>query len=233
MNKPRSFARHAANWFALVCGLYLGLAYFAAPEFWILRDRRLDLPEMLTRTPQGIAGDPINIGLVGTEKQVVHAFGAAGWDTADAVTLRTAVEIGESVLFDRPYPDAPVSRLLFEGRPQDLAFEKPVGTSADRRHHVRLWRTNVAIGGQPLWLGSASFDRGVGLSRDTGAVTHHIGPDIDAERDLLMGDLARAGMLSDTVEVDGISATKNGRNGEGDPYSTDGMARIGVLRPQP
>ncbi|CAM5447859.1 hypothetical protein ATER59S_02795 [Aquamicrobium terrae] len=233
MNKPRSFARHAANWFALVCGLYLGLAYFAAPEFWTLRDRRLDLPEMLTRTPQGIAGDPINIGLVGTEKQVVHAFGAAGWDTADAVTLRTAVEIGESVLFDRPYPDAPVSRLLFEGRPQDLAFEKPVGTSADRRHHVRLWRTNVAIGGQPLWLGSASFDRGVGLSRDTGAVTHHIGPDIDAERDLLMGDLARAGMLSDTVEVDGISATKNGRNGEGDPYSTDGMARIGVLRPQP
>ncbi|MGP2493391.1 LssY C-terminal domain-containing protein [Mesorhizobium sp. PUT5] len=233
MNKPRSFARHAANWFALVCGLYLGLAYFAAPEFWTLRDRRLDLPEMVTRTPQGIAGDPINIGLVGTEKQIVHAFGAAGWDTADAVTLRTAVEIGESVLFDRPYPDAPVSRLLFEGRPQDLAFEKPVGTSADRRHHVRLWRTNVAIGGQPLWLGSASFDRGVGLSRDTGAVTHHIGPDIDAERDLLMDDLARAGMLSDTIEVDGIGATKNGRNGEGDPYSTDGMARIGVLRPQP
>jgi len=233
MNKPRSFARHAANWFALVCGLYLGLAYFAAPEFWTLRDRRLDLPEMVTRTPQGIAGDPINIGLVGTEKQVVHAFGAAGWDTADAVTLRTAVEIGESVLFDRPYPDAPVSRLLFEGRPQDLAFEKPVGTSADRRHHVRLWRTNVAIGGQPLWLGSASFDRGVGLSRDTGAVTHHIGPDIDAERDLLMNDLARTGMLSDTVEVDGIGVTKNGRNGEGDPYSTDGMARIGVLRPQP
>ncbi len=97
MNKPRSFARHAANWFALVCGLYLGLAYFAAPEFWTLRDRRLDLPEMVTRTPQGIAGDPINIGLAGTEKQVVHAFGAAGWDTADAVTLRTAVEIGESV----------------------------------------------------------------------------------------------------------------------------------------
>lgn len=233
MNKPRSFARHAANWFALVCGLYLGLAYFAAPEFWTLRDRRLDLPEMVTRTPQGIAGDPINIGLAGTEKQVVHAFGAAGWDTADAVTLRTAVEIGESVLFDRPYPDAPISRLLFEGRPQDLAFEKPVGTSADRRHHVRLWRTNVAIGGQPLWLGSASFDRGVGLSRDTGAVTHHIGPDIDAERDLLMDDLARAGMLSDTIEVDGIGATKNGRNGEGDPYSTDGMAKIGVLRSQP
>src|SRR5258705_5561561 len=40
--------------------------------------------------------------------------------------------------------------------------------------------------GRPVWLGSVTFDRGVGLSHDTGQVTHHIGPDIDADRDLLM-----------------------------------------------
>lgn len=98
------------------------LAYLAAPEFWTLRDRnfRTQRFEMVTHTPQGIAGDPINVGLVGTKKELVHAFAIAGWDTADALTLETAVEIGESVLFDRPYPDAPVSRLLFEGRAQDL-----------------------------------------------------------------------------------------------------------------
>ncbi|TIU15441.1 MAG: hypothetical protein E5W49_23835, partial [Mesorhizobium sp.] len=78
-------------------------------------------------------------------------------------------------------------------------------------------------------LGSASFDRGVGLSHDTGAITHHIGPDIDAERDFLIRDLSAAGMLISTSEISGIGATKTGRNGGGDPYFTDGKAVVGVL----
>lgn len=234
--KSRSLARHAANWFTLFCSAYLGLAYVAAPAFWTLRDRGLgaESPEMVTRTPQGIAGDPINVALVGTEKELIHAFGTAGWDTADAVTLKSAIEIGESVLFDRPYPDAPVSRLLFDGHRQDLAFELPVGGNADRRHHVRFWRTaETDADGRPLWLGAASFDRGVGFSRDTGAVTHHIAPDIDAERDFLLRDLSAAGMLASTFYIPGIGPTSHGRNGGGDPYFTDGKAALGILRSSP
>ncbi|TPK49127.1 MULTISPECIES: LssY C-terminal domain-containing protein [unclassified Mesorhizobium] len=232
----RSFRRRAATWLVLLMATYLGLAYVAAPEFWTFRDRgfRSQSFEMVTHTPQGIPGDPINVGLIGTQKEVVHAFAVAGWDTADAVTLRTAIDIGESVLFSRPYPDAPVSRLLFEGRAQDLAFEKPVGGSADRRHHVRFWQTDATgDDGRPLWLGSASFDRGVGLSHDTGAITHHIGPDIDAERDFLIQDLTAAGMLISTSDLEGIGATTHGRNGGGDPYFTDGKAVLGVLKQLP
>ncbi|TIR82546.1 MAG: hypothetical protein E5X21_20690, partial [Mesorhizobium sp.] len=72
-----------------------------------------------------------------------------------------------------------------------------------------------------------------GLSHDTGAITHHIGADIDAERNLLIGDLSTAGMLTSTSEIPGIGATKNGRNGGGDPYFTDGMAVVGVLKQLP
>lgn len=232
----RSFRRRATIWAAAVLGAWLGLAYFAAPEFWTFRDRgfRNQRFAMVTHTPQGIPGDPINIGLVGTEKEVVHAFAIAGWDTADAVTLKTAIEIGESVLFDHPYPDAPVSTLLFDGRAQDLAFEKPVGGNADRRHHVRFWRTDqTGDDDRPLWLGSASFDRGVGLSHDTGAITHHIGADIDAERDFLIGDLNAAGLLASTSDIAGIGVTRSGRNGGGDPYFTDGEAVVGVLKRTP
>lgn len=225
--------QRAAIWLSAFLAGYLALAYVAAPEFWTWRERgfRAHRFEMVTHTPQGIPGDPINVGLVGTEKEVVHAFAVAGWDTADAVTLRTAIDIGESVLFSRPYPDAPMSRLLFEGRPQELAFEKPVGKSADRRHHVRFWQTD-ALGddGRPLWLGAATFDRGVGFSHETGAVTHHIGADVDAERNELIGDLTTAGLLVSTGEMAGIGATRTGRNGGGDPYFTDGMAIIGVLK---
>lgn len=228
-----SLRRRVTIWLVAGLAAYVALAYVAAPEFWTLRDRgfRNQRFEMVTHTPQGIPGDPINVGLVGTGKELVHAFAVAGWDTADAVTLRTAIDIGESVLFSRPYPDAPVSRLLFEGRAQELAFEKPVGDSADRRHHIRFWRTDtVGDDGRPLWLGAASFDRGVGLSHDTGAITHHIGPDIDAERDFVIGDLNAAGLLSSTSDLAGIGATKTGRNGGGDPYFTDGRAIVGVLK---
>lgn len=228
----RRLHRRAIAWLAILGAGYLGVAYLVAPEFWRFRDRGVDSNplDMVTRTPAGIAGDPINVGLVGDKAGVLRAFALAGWDTADAVTLKTAVEIGVSVLFNHPYPDAPVSPLVYEGRRQDLAFEKPVGDSADRRHHVRFWLTSaVGQSGGDLWLGSASFDRGVGLSHDTGQITHHIAPDVDAERDGLMTDLTAARQIVSTYVIDGVGATKDGRNGGGDLYFTDGKAVVGVL----
>jgi hypothetical protein len=80
-----------------------------------------------------------------------------------------------------------------------------------------------------VWIGSASFDRGVGFSHDTGQITHHIAPDLDAERDFLIASLAEAGVLSDVYTVDGVGPTLFGRNGGGDPYFTDGKLTIGVI----
>jgi hypothetical protein len=230
--RRRTKIRMAVNGLFALLMAYLLLAYFVAPEIWIFHDasRVAEFSNMVTTTEQDIPGDPINVGLVGSKEEVIRAFAAAGWDPADKITLRTSVEIGLSVVLDRPDLDAPVSALLFEGRKQDLAFEKPVGESADQRNHARFWLTKkTGTDGRPLWLGSASFDRGVGLSHDTGQVTHHIGPNIDAERDLVIGDLQKAGQLASSYEIDGIGATKNGRNGGGDPYFTDGEALIGVL----
>nr|WP_244490373.1 LssY C-terminal domain-containing protein [Rhizobium sp. Root708] len=217
---------------AMLLLAYLLAAYFLIPEVWIHHDagRIAEFGPMVTTTEQDIPGDPINVGLVGSKEEVLHAFASAGWDPADKITLRTSAEIGLSVVLDRPDLDAPVSPLLFEGRKQDLAFEKAVGKSADERHHVRFWETrSTGADKRPLWLGSASFDRGVGFSHDTGQITHHIAPDVDAERDLVIGDLQTAGQLSSTYEIPGIGATKTGRNGGGDPYFTDGKALIGVL----
>ncbi len=213
---------------------YLLISYFLLPDLWLFRDRNRvdDLSPMVTTTEQDIPGDPINVGLVGSKAQVMRAFAAAGWDPADRITLRSSVDIGLSVVLDRPDLDAPVSPLFFEGRKQDLAFEKPVGNSADERNHVRFWLSQqTGADGSPLWLGSASFDRGVGFSHDTGQITHHIGPDLDAERDLVMSDLQAAGQVTSTHDIPGIGATQTGRNGGGDPYFTDGKALVGVLGP--
>jgi hypothetical protein len=46
----------------------------------------------------------------------------------------------------------------------------------------------------------------------------NIGPDIDAERNLLMRDLREAGMVQTLFQISGTGPTLLGRNGEGDPY---------------
>src|SRR6202790_4425146 len=116
------------------------------------------------------------------------------------------------------------------GRTTMRAFEKPDGRSADKRHHVRFWLVlEKGSDGRPVWLGSVTFDRGVGLSHDTGQVTHHVAPDIDARSELLMRDLREAGMVQAFFRISGTGPTLFGRNGEGDPYYTDGEIDVASL----
>jgi hypothetical protein len=208
------------------------VAYVLLPQTWAHYEHQKGLAglTMLTRTAQGIPGDPINVGLIGSREDVLCAMHSAAWYPADPITFRSSLEIVGSVALDRPYRDAPVSSLFYEGRREDLAFEKPDGTSADRRHHVRFWEVlKQGEEGRPAWLGSVTFDRGVGLSRFTGQITHHISSNIDAERDGLTGDLKAARVVEALYEVSGIGPTLNGRNGEGDPYYTDGEIEISRL----
>jgi hypothetical protein len=214
---------------------YALAAYVLVPALWSRYEHRPGRAArpMVTATAQGIPGDPLNVGLVGSREEVVRAMAKSGWHAADPITLRTSLDIGVSVILSRPYADAPVSSLYYEGRRQDLAFEKPVGNSAAARHHVRLWRVLAGdADGRDVWLGAASFDRRVGLSHDTGQITHHIDPDLDAERAHFVGSLADARTLARTFLLPGIGPTSNGRNGEGDPYFTDGEVVVGVIDPQ-
>jgi hypothetical protein len=209
----------------VIVAVYTAIAYLALPALWTHYEHQKGLANlpMVTRTAQGIPGDAINVGLIGDEKEVLCAMNAAGWFPADPVTLKSSIEIAGSVLFDRAYRDAPVSNLFYLGRREDLAFEKPAGSSADRRHHVRFWKVLERGEEQrPVWLGAVTFDKGVGVSHFTGAITHHIDADIDTERDLLTADIEHAGMATAKYQVTGAGPTLAGRNGGGDLYYTDG-----------
>jgi hypothetical protein len=210
---------------------YTALAYVLLPLFWTHYEHQKGLANlpMVTRTGQDIPGDPVNVGLVGDLSDVVCAMHAAGWYPADPITLKSSIEIVGSVLLDRPYKDAPVSNLYYLGRREDLAFEKPIGQNADRRNHVRYWKVlDHGEEKRPVWLGAATEDRGVGVSRYTAAVTHHISANLDAERALLTAALENAGMVETKYQVTGIGPTLAGHNGGGDLYYTDG--EIWVLR---
>jgi LssY C-terminus len=228
----RKIDRRLAAAAIVAIAVYLGLAYVLAPFFWRHFERQPELAsfEATTRTALGLPGDAVNVGLEGAEEDVLCAMHAAGWRPADPVTLSSSARIVGSVLFDRPYLDAPVSPLFYENRKQDLAFEKPDGKSARTRHHVRFWKAlDAGDDGLPVWLGAAVFDDGLGVSHYTGQVTHHTAADIDAERDLLMSDLERAKKVEEIYSVSGVGPTLFARNGGGDRYFTDGDIAFGKL----
>jgi hypothetical protein len=220
---------------ALALGLlgYLAVAYFALPLAWKRYTRRhpaLDDVPGITQAADGIPGDPLNVALVGTEAQVKRIMVAAKWYPADPLTLRSCLEIAEASVLKRPYDDAPVSNLFLFGRKEDLAFEQPVGMDPRQRHHVRFWRAPKADpDGRPFWVGSATYDTRVGFSHTTGQITHHIGADVDAERDHVLASLEKTGELQETYAIDDFHEIRQGRNGGGDPWHTDGRLLVGVI----
>jgi uncharacterized membrane protein (DUF2068 family) len=212
---------------------YVGLAYVVLP--WSLRAREaaraLDAAPDWAVDNAGEPSDPVNVALVGSREDVVSAMQGAGWTAARALSLDTALGIGEGVLLRRFDPGAPVSTLYLDGRHQDLAFEQQVGGTPRRRHHVRFWlETEAPISERPLWLGGATYDRGIGLAHDTGEITHLIDRDVDAERDKLLADLIDRDRVTEVYWVKGVGRLAPSSHAR--VYS-DGMAAVAVLPAEP
>ena len=219
------------RWIVIGIGIWGIVSYFIVPRLWSLYfEHARPMPDVdrVTHTSDGHPGDPINVALEGAEQQVVRAMLAAGWFPADPVTLSSSVKIAVDTALRRADDSAPVSPLFLFGRKQDLAFEKPVPGGPRHRHHVRFWRWDKERNGLPVWFGAVTYDDRAGLSYTTGQVTHHISPDVDAERDLLVAGLLAAPRANSVEWIDDFHRALEGRNGGGDPWRTDG--RLAVVR---
>lgn len=216
--KPRHYAAMFLLLFVGLPVLWLTLAFGGLPRLWSHHEHRKmgeRAGEQISYTAQDIPGDPLNLRLSGSAAAIDCAFARAGWSRADPLSLASSWRITASVIGGKPYPTAPVSPLYVADRQQDLAYELDEGTSARKRHHVRLWRS-----GLDQWIGAASFDKGVGLSLFTLQITHHIGPDLDAERARVAALVVAAGGRVEGTGSAGLHQWH--RNGGGDRYHTDG-----------
>jgi len=186
-----------------------------------------------TMTKGHTPGDPVDIAFEGSRATVIHAFKAVGWLVADSLSVKHDLRLVRAALTHQSYPTAPVSNLYLFDRAEDFAVEHEIGSVA-QRDHARFWDTGQRdpVTHLELWIGDCSQDNGIEILRHKGVpvgTTHHINPDLDAERDSIVALVRKAKLLTSTVVEQGIGKTTNGRNGGGDLFTTDGNAVVVVL----
>ncbi|GHG42987.1 hypothetical protein GCM10012320_06730 [Sinomonas cellulolyticus] len=181
---------------------------------------------LYSETLTGEHMEPANFVFVGTQEQLVGAFEGHGWDRADPSTFANTLRAFAVGFQGGQYPTAPVTPAFMAGEPEAIAFQKATASNSLRqRHHTRIWRTGfTAPDGRPVWEATASFDDGIEFAGAAKVPTHHIDPNIDAERAFIIGSLGYPEQLVP------ITHPQMGRNGSGDEFFTDGKAQLVVLR---
>jgi hypothetical protein len=119
-------------------------------------------------------------------------------------------------VFKSPYPTAPFSTLYLFGRGQDVGFQKAIDNNPRKGHHVRFWamsltRAEDTVGtgsfwlnsdcpvgeARVLWVGAGTKDTGLSLTRLTFQITHATEADTNDERDYIVGELMKTGVIDD------------------------------------
>lgn len=214
------FTDHRLPWM-LAVGVTYGLAaYVILPRiirFGVKILKRNHIPAY-TITGDGLAGDPVNIALIGTIAQLKAAFAAVGWVEADKLSLRSSWRMAKAFVLNQPYPAAPFSTLYLFGRGQDIGFQKAIGDSPRKRHHVRFWgldptQAQNAIrtasfwvraerppeGARVVWAGAATKDTGISFTALSFQITHATDSDSNAERDLVIAELQRRQLIGEVM----------------------------------
>jgi hypothetical protein len=191
-----------------------------------IHDDHLCLLPCFSARMTGATQAPIGLVFLGSGRELLTAFEAAGWYAAERITPHTALRAFGRGVLNRPYHCAPVFPSFLEGKLHDVAFQKTnPGGSSRRRHHARWWLTDFTCDGKQVWVATASYDAGVGVGRLLPIPIHHIDPDIDGERDYIARSLVDTGLVSVTQEVR-VTDPMTGRNAAGDRFYTQGLAFV-------
>ncbi|MDF2461222.1 MAG: hypothetical protein K0S68_625 [Candidatus Saccharibacteria bacterium] len=175
-----------------------------------------------TNNPVGERAQPISFIYVGTEAEVSQAFYSAGWLGADPATPSNLLRAYRAAKADAPYPTAPFSPAFIGTNKHDLAFQMATSNNTiHERHHTRLWDSGaVTNDGRPIWVGTASYDDDIATLGRTRIPVHSIDPNIDEERQFIVGSLGLP------VEYVQIVEPQSGKNALGDDWYTDGVAAV-------
>jgi len=181
-------------------------------------------------------GDPLNLVVIGSSKDVWPAFVRAGWNVTEIMSTSSVWKTIRSTLFGSKYLYSPISPLYVYDRPQDIALQKARRT-VNQRNHLRLWLAPVTFEGRPVLIGQISRDIGIRFTTQSPTIsTHKIDPDVDETRAFLLMDLLSSLSVERFGYQGGVGASpiESPRgNLTGDPYVTDGFRLILFMSEDP
>lgn len=191
--------------------------------------------------------DPVNLVVHGSREDLVKALETQGWVQASSLGLKNDVKmVAATLLHVGDDAAAPVSTQYLDGKHETMAFNKN-SDHAMGRDHLRVYHRGVdPKTGEDIWAIAAIRDKAVSLTvphPDTQGsampwkwdwqaphVTHSPDVNIDGERDMVMDDFLKSGLVRDWAAVDGTlppgkskEEVAPGRYKLIDRYPTDGQ----------
>jgi hypothetical protein len=190
------------------------------------------LPDLVNRQPFRTAAekpprpsDMTNLMFIGTEADLRAAFEKAGWSSPERLNGKSKLETARALIEDRGYKEGPMSILLLDGQPPDMAWQKGNNTFA-RRHHLRIFRRPETFAGKPVWVCSATHDIGINFSDRDRTFIHRVDSSIDKERAKVVNDLLFTGLVRSLALVNRPDVPTSIANATGDTLETDGAMAV-------
>ena len=182
-----------------------------------------------TSEEETATGEPVNLVILADDdQQIVDAFHRVGLVQVESVDQQSLETTIVDALEKRI---TPISHRYMLGRAQDYAFQS-YSDSVTHRHHLRVWRyEDHTWDGKPIWLVSASYDQGLGLTL-AGFLpmpTHIVSPNLDDERDFLAELFMHHGAVSSRSHAPGVGPILFRSNGDLSFYFTDGEVVVLTL----
>ena len=193
-----------------------------------LRSLVASFPER-SNTQNMVSADIVNVAFLGTKEQVDSAFEHAGWQTADPINRHSIGRNFYAFLKNASYSHAPMRPFLVDGQIPDMNWQKSLNTYA-QRDHLRIWQWQGTEITGPIYVGTATHDKSVGVSLKRRQFVHHIDANIDDERSKIIRDLRAAGCLRAVYLVPRSSIAPSGFNSIGDPVTTDSAIAVVQLQ---
>ncbi len=159
--------------------------------------------------------------IVRDETAISHTFLESGWQRPEPPSLRRLVD-----LMQRDHNDehAPLSPAFWNGRIDNLAFEKAVHTRQGRRVvAVKLWDTPYTTPQGKVFVAVAKAFDGVRWG-----ILRTVAPDLDAARDAVIASLRSAGLIEKT-RLSAFVEPVVGKSLTGSPFFSRGEIQLVVL----
>ena len=122
-------------------------------------------------------------------------------------------------------PNAPMSSLLLNDAPSDMAWQKGFN-DISKRHHIRLWKQESTWNGQEVWIAAATRDIDYAYFRPGKMIGHKVARQVDRERDKIVQDLAYTSCADAADWWERAEVPHFIRNSTGDAMETDGRLAI-------